>query len=204
MSVRASLASFAVCVLVNGALLVTTVSAQPAKPAAPPVPSVTALMVDVTISRYQGDKRTSQLPYTIAVSPNSDRSNLRVGGEVPIPTTTFTPLPSGATKDAGTEAKPNPLQSFSYRSIGTNIDVTAAAVDDGRYRVIISVEDSSVYPPGETAKNMNTVAGAPAFRSLRSSNTLILRDGQSVDYTAATDRITGEVARISVKLTVIK
>jgi hypothetical protein len=51
---------------------------------------------------------------------------------------------------------------------------------------------------------MNTVAGAPAFRSLRSSNTLILRDGQSVDYTAATDRITGEVARISVKLTVIK
>jgi hypothetical protein len=31
----------------------------------------------------------------------------------------------------------------------------------------------------------------------------MLRDGQSLDYIGATDRVTGEVARISVKLTVV-
>ena len=117
---------------------------------------------------------------------------------------TFTPAPAAEKGDAAPAPKSNPLTSYSYRTLGTNIDVSAAALDDGRFRVIISVEDSSLYPPGETGKGMITVPGVPAFRSLRSSNTLVLRDGQSVDYTAATDRITGEVARISVKLTVVK
>ena len=202
MILRAPLLFLVACSVANAALLVAPANAQPAKSGTPPVPGVTALMVDVTISRYQGDKRTSHLPYTIAVLPNSDRSNLRVGGDVAIPSTTFTPSQTGG-KEAG-DTKGTPLTSFNYRTIGTNIDVTAAALDDGRYRLIISVEDSSVYPPGETAKNMTTVPGAPAFRSLRSSNTLVLRDGQSVDYTAATDRISGEVARISVKMTVVK
>jgi Flp pilus assembly secretin CpaC len=179
---------------------------QPAKP--PAKTTVTALMVEVTVSRYQGDKRISSLPYSISVTPDGNRANLRVGGDVAIPTTTFTPVKPATADAAGADAKeakssPSPLTSYSYRSIGTSIDVSATPTEDDRYKVSISLDESSVYPPGEAAKNMNVVGGAPAFRSLKSSNTLTLRDGQSVDYTAATDRITGEVARISVKLTVI-
>ena len=33
---------------------------------------------------------------------------------------------------------------------------------------------------------------------------MALRDGQSLDYTMATDRLSGETHRISVKLTVVK
>lgn len=168
---------------------------QDTKAAAKSMP--TALMVEVTLSRYQGDKRVSSLPYTLAVTPDSNRSNLRVGGQIPIPTTTVTPASSANDKAAA-------AASYSYRDIGTNIDVTATPADDGRYRVVLAVEENSIYPPAEAAKNSISPTGAPAFRSLRSSNTVILRDGQLVEYVAATDRITGETARISVKLTVLK
>jgi Flp pilus assembly secretin CpaC len=176
------------------------------KQGSPARTEITGLMVEVTISRYQGDKRISSLPYTVAASPDNQRHTLRVGGEVPIPSTTFTPV-GGPPKDAvagGGDTKLAPLTSYGYRSIGTNIDVVSSPLEDGRYRVGVTVEESSIYPPGETAKSVTTVPGVPAFRSLRSQNTLVLRDGQSVEYTAATDRISGEVARISVKLTVVK
>ena len=172
-------------------LLASNAAAQPA-PAPPAKSTVTALMVEVTISRFQGDKRISNLPYTLAVAPDNSRATLRVGGDVAIP--------SAIAKEP---AEGKPTTSYSYRPIGTNIDAQATPADDGRFKVSISIEESSVYPPGEAAKGMNTVAGAPAFRSLRSSNTLTLRDGQSVEYVAATDRISGETARISVKLTVV-
>ena len=45
--------------------------------------------------------------------------------------------------------------------------------------------------------------GVPVFRSFESSNTLVLRDGQSRQYTAAADRVTGESIRVDVALTVL-
>jgi Flp pilus assembly secretin CpaC len=194
---RASLGFLVASLAIGATLLARPVWAQGAKQ------DITGLMVEVTISRYQGDKRISNLPYTVAASPDNQRHTLRVGGEVPIPSTTFTPATPAKDGDTGA-TKSNPLTSYGYRSIGTNIDVVSSPLDDGRYRVGVSVEESSIYPPGETAKNLTTVPGVPSFRSLRSQNTLVLRDGQSVEYTAATDRISGEVARISVKLTVVK
>src|SRR5687767_381721 len=152
---------------------------------------VTALMVEVTIARYQGEKRLSSLPYTVGVSPDGERATLRIGGSVPIPA-------ASAAADGKT-----PPASFSYRSIGTNVDVIAKPVEDGRYRLVITVEETSVYAPDGTAKNVLFVTGAPSFRSLQSSNAVTLRNGQSVEYTVATDRISGETARISVKLTVV-
>jgi type II secretory pathway component GspD/PulD (secretin) len=138
----------------------------------------------------------SSIPYTLAVTPDGSRFNLRVGGQIPVTTATFTPSDKPEGGKAGF--------SYSYRDIGTLIDVTAAPTDDGRYRVAVAVEDSSVYPPSEGTKTGGGPAGVPAFRSFRSSNAVILRDGQSVEYVAATDRISGETSRISVKLTVVK
>ena len=176
----------------------------PAKPVTAQAPariSTTTVMVEVTVNRYRGDKRVSSVPFTLAVVPEGPRSTLRVGGQVPIPTQTFTP---GAAKDGDTPARPaNALMSYSYRDIGTNIDVTANLVGDGLYRVAITLEESSVYPATDS-KAVNTVQGVPSFRSIRTNNSVILRDGQVMEFTAATDRIDGEVARISVKLTVPK
>jgi hypothetical protein len=179
-----------------------TAEPQAVKPAPPPAQANQdarrfgpTLMIEVTVNRYQGEKRLSSIPYTLTVLPDQKISQLRVGGQVPVPTTTFTPGKEGA----GT---PNPLMSYSYRNIGTDIDVTAQPGGDGQYRIGVTLEESSVYPPSDKSDS-STMANVPSFRSLRSSNNLTLKNGQTVEFTAATDRISGEVTRISVKLTVL-
>jgi hypothetical protein len=158
--------------------------AQPA-----PAPRATTLMLEVVIARYQGDKRVSSLPYSLAVYANdSEHSRLRIGGEVPVPS------------PAMTDGKV--LASYSYRSIGTSIDCRASTLDEGRFRVLITIEDTSVYADSETPGAKAT--GAASFRSFRSNNALVLRDGQTAEFTTATDRISGEVTKVTVKLSIMK
>jgi hypothetical protein len=164
----------------------------------PPVrASVTALMVEVTISRHLAEKRLSSMPYSLSVNPG-DRSSLRMGGDIPIPTVTFTP---GAKDDA--KPPSNPVSSYGYRSIGTNIDVVAREGADGRYNLTLTIDETSVYAD-DLAPATTKTTGAPAFRGFKSTNSMALRDGQSIEYTTATDRLTGEVYRVTVKMSVIK
>ena len=65
------------------------------------------------------------------------------------------------------------------------------------------IEESSVYGADATAMETIRAPGVPVFRSFGSSNTLVLRDGQSRQYTAAADRVTGESIRVDVALTVL-
>jgi hypothetical protein len=44
----------------------------------------------------------------------------------------------------------------------------------------------------------------PVFRKFSSTNMLVMRDGQTREFTAATDRVSGEVVRIAVTLRVVK
>lgn len=171
------------------------IAQEPAKPVtAVKQTPVTALMVEVTVSRYLGEKRLSSTPYQVSVTPQH-RASLRMGGDVPVPSTTITP--GQGDKPATTSA------SYSYRSIGTYIDVTAENAAEGQYRFGLTIEDSSIYPP-ELSPPSTKTTGASAFRTFKSTNTIVLRDGQSLDYVMATDRISGEVYRVGVKLTVVK
>ena len=90
-----------------------------------------------------------------------------------------------------------------YRDIGTNIDVTASAAPDGRYRIAVTLEESSVPVERRCQKRLHGCRRSLAFRSLRANNNVNLKDGQSIEFTAATDRLNGEVTRISLKLTVL-
>jgi len=187
---------------VMSALLVTAPApAQEGKPAPAPAPQADAgrrdtlgplvpLDMQVVVNRYQGDKRVSSLPYSLAVNAN-DRtvSGLRMGARVPVP--------RGATA-------PPSLPPVEYQSIGTNIDCFARTMDDGRFQVNIVIEDSSIYENVPGAVQPSTDEKAPVFRSFKSTNTLVLRDGQTRQFTAATDRVNGEVVRIEVTLRVVK
>ncbi len=82
----------------------------------------------------------------------------------------------------------------------TNVDGTAAA---RQYRITLTIDENSIYPD-DVAPATSKTTGAPAFRSFKSTNTFSLRDGQSVDHTMATDRLTGEVYRVTVKMTIVK
>ena len=186
----------------------------PGTPPPPPPPPGTPssdvgvdLSVEVTISRYQGDELVSSLPYVLAVTsssdgrpfrPNPSPSSLRMGAEVPVLTMAVPPSPDGELAP-GLHGGP-----FSYRPVGTQIDCFAASVGDDRYRVTVIIEESSVYGEDDaTATEAFRAPGVPVFRSFESSNTLVLRDGQSRQYTAAADRVTGESIRVDVALTVL-
>jgi hypothetical protein len=172
-------------------------SAQP-NPPAPPQSAKPAVLipikVQVVISRYRGDKKVSNLLYSLSVQANAvGRSSLRMGAEVPIASTLIA-------------AKDNPAPAttaWQYKPIGTNIDCTAVTLDDGRFKLDINIEDSSAYPQGQTTDGV-LKTDVPMFRSFRSVESLIMKDGQTTEYMAATDKVSGEVIKIDVSLTVVK
>lgn len=168
--------------------------------------ALTPLELEVVISRFQGDKRISSVPYLLSVNAANDinratETQLNMGTEVPVPTAAFTPTPPADQKPAE-PATFNPLRSYNYRSIGTSITASAAAAADGRFEVRLFIDDTSIYRTDN--KDSGYVADMPVFRSFRSRNTLLLRDGQARQYTAATDRVSGEVVRVDVTVRVLK
>ena len=168
--------------------------------------ALTPLELEVVISRYQGEKRISSVPYLLAVNAANDigravETMLNMGTEVPVPTAAFTPVTPQDKEKAG-EPPFNPLRSYNYRSVGTNITASAATSAEGRFEIRLFIDDTSIYRTD--SKDGGFVADMPVFRSFRSRNTLLLRDGQARQYTAATDRVSGEVVRVDVTLRVLK
>ena len=158
--------------------------------------------LEVVISRYQNDKKTSSLPYALTVNAKyvsdvegAPMTSLRMGGEVPLHTMSFTvdgkPLtgvPTGG-----------PVL---YKAVGTNIDARGRILDGGRFEIWVSVQDDAIATPQSVGAGPAT--SLPVIRSFRASNNVVLKDGQTRQFTAAADRITGEVVKVDVTLKVAK
>ena len=168
-----------------------TETAAPRKP-------LTPLKILLVLSKFHGDAKVLSLPYTLPCNAD-DRlpgmlsltgagltNQLRMGVEVPVLT----------------NAKEGPPV-YQYRNVGTNIDYRASALEDGRFRLDITVEHSSIYPPPEDTTRA-AAGNAPLFRTFRTGFVPILRDGQTLQYTVATDPISGDVMKIDVTLTALK
>jgi hypothetical protein len=168
---------------------------KPAAPAAKPAPTpATPLKVTVLVSRFQGEKKLSSLPYTLSVNAGS-RATLRMGAKVPVMMMTFANMPKDT--PAG-----GPIQ---YQDVGTDIDCYVSSVqDDGRYRIEITLSDTSVYGDGPTATDNRPAPGNPSFRSFRATDSMVLRDGQTAQFTTATDKVSGEIVKVDVTLTAVK
>ena len=174
----------------------------PPPPGAPSSDVGVDLSVEVTISRYQGDDLVSSLPYVLSLTTDRDgRGSLRMGAEIPVMNR---PMPTNPANPAAPDpARFMPGMSYQYRPVGTQIDSFARSAGGDRYKVTVIIEESSVYGEDATAMETFRAPGVPVFRSFESSNTLVLRDGQSRQYTAAADRVTGESIRVDVALTVL-
>jgi hypothetical protein len=166
-----------------------------------PGPRGTNLRVQLVISRYQGDKKLSSLPYTFVATTGGARVRMRMGVDTPVPFTS-----TASTSDA---AKPS--VSIQYRTVGTNIDCGAVARGDGIYQLNLGVENSSAlpfekgpssggHPPVVDANPM----GSPLFRRFDINLEPWLRDGQSLQTIASTDPVTGEIVKIDVTVNVIR
>jgi hypothetical protein len=155
------------------------------------------LRVQLVITRLQGDKKVSSLPYTFVLSARPSSTcppahvRMRMGVDTPIPVTTFDD--SDPKKPKGT--------SVSYRTVGTNIDCSADDLGDGRFKLSLMVENSSALAGDKAAGDL---AQFPLFRKFDTSLEPILRDGQKAETVTSTDPVTGEVVKIDVSLNVAK
>src|SRR5262245_20352463 len=87
----------------------------------------TPLKVDAIISRYQGEKRISSLPYTLLVSADDRPTFVRFGLQMPLQT---------MIKDT---------VSIAFKDVGTTLDCTAETQDDGRFKVSLQVEQLAAF-----------------------------------------------------------
>jgi len=177
------------------AALAAPIAAQEQKPVAAASAPVT-LKIQLVLARYQGEKKISSLPYTLNLVPdernrNMGRANVRLGTQVPITT---------MSRAAGGDNNAPLIPTVNYRDVGTNIDCFVYVLDDGRYKVDLTIEDSSVDTgPGTSASTAN-----PTLRSFRTNASLLLRDGQSAQHSTATDKVSGDVWKVDVTLNVVK
>lgn len=171
--------------------------------------------VDVVLERYQGDKKVASMPFSVWVtggaqgrSPSS--GSVRIGVDVPIGSTTETRgsnQPNGQGRSATTTAP-------QYRTVGTSIDCYLKGADDGKYSLEVRLDDSSIFEPvtlRDAGASGRGPAGTPsrsadssAFRTFSFDSTLPMRDGQTAEFVNATDKITGEVVKAIVTLTIAK
>ena len=142
-----------------------------------------ALKVDLLLSRTSGNKTLSSLPFSINVT-ESRPTNLRLGSQVPIP------MSDGAA-----------IQSMQYQSVGSNIDCDLVLLADGRYRLGLTLEDSSLAdgPAGTAGIN-----GLPIIRSYRISTQVVLSNGETATFNVATDKVSGDTIRAQVTVTALK
>ncbi|RPJ71990.1 MAG: hypothetical protein EHM24_10600, partial [Acidobacteria bacterium] len=112
--------------------------------------STTKLIAKPSLRGQEGKKLTANL-----------------GDDIPVPSTTFTPLVGGGTAV-------NPLTSFQYRPVGVIVEVTPRVTYDNDIILELTVESST------KGSDVN-IAGQnlPAFGSRKVSTTMRLRDGES-------------------------
>ncbi len=92
---------------------------------------------------------------------------LNLGEEVPVPSTTFTPVAQGG-------AAFNPLTSFTYRPVGVNVEITPRVTFEDEVVLELLIENSAL------GKGLNVAGQAlPSFLSRKVQTKLRLRDGES-------------------------
>ena len=126
------------------------------------------LSVPSAVIRFlESDSQTKVLAKPNLRGVEGQKLSLNLGEDVPVPSTTFTPL-------AGSGVGSSPLTSYGYRTIGIIVEMTPRVTYDGDVVLEISVENS--------ARGQDTnIAGQnlPSFFSRKVQTKLRLRDGES-------------------------
>ena len=126
------------------------------------------LSVPSAVVRFlESDSQTKVLAKPNLRGTEGQKLSLNLGEDVPVPSTTFTPIAAGG-------STVNPLTSYGYRTIGIIVDMTPRVTYDGDIILEISIENS--------ARGQDTnIAGQnlPSFFSRKVQTKLRLRDGES-------------------------
>lgn len=164
---------------------------------------VTPLKIQVVLSEFDGTKKLSTLPYVFYANADEPReirrpTSIRFGLRVPVATG---PAPSSSNAQVSTQ--------FQYMDVGTNIDCIAYSTSDGRYRLELSIDRTSLYSPAadkrpEAGWGVGITGTNPIMQHFNSSYHVIVRDGQPVEATTTTDPVSGHVLVVQITATVVK
>ena len=152
----------------------------------PPEPTgkLVPLRVQVVFTRLLAEKKVSSYPYTLNVNAGDPRGSVvRMGIQVPL----------------SVRVDVNQPATVMFKDVGTNLDCNASYSTKG------ASGSTSRWSKGSLAAGgWEAVSSTPVLRTFRSSSNLILRDGQTSRYVAATDPVTGEMLQVDVTLNVVK
>jgi len=182
---------------VFGAVILSSMLAGSVFAQRPPEPDKILVKVQVVLSRYEGDRKTSSLPFTLLATANGDRASVRAGGRFAIEQSTSSPSANRGADDKG------PSTSYQYVDVGTNIDCNVKSAENGKFSVYLSINDTSVIEK----KNQPALGGAinlPTFRNFNYTNSILLKDGDSKQFVAASDKVSGDIVKIDVTMNVEK
>jgi hypothetical protein len=171
------------------AMIATDARAQDRPAAKPPTP----LKLDVVFMKFEGQKKVSSVPYTLSLNADGRQSAVRMGIQVPL-ATTMKDAPGGV--------------AVVYKDVGNNVDCSAQPLEDGRFAVECSLQQSSLYSM-EGAQRSAWLSGsanvtAPLIRTFSAHARLLLRHGETAPYTIAADPVSGELLKVDITLSVIK
>lgn len=127
------------------------------------------LAVPAAVVKFlESDTNTKLIAKPQLRGTEGNKITLNLGDEIPIVTTSYTPIATGG-------ATVNPLNSFQYRSVGINVDITPLRVTlEGDILMDLIVESSS------RGSDVN-IGGTsyPSFGTRKVNARLRLRDGES-------------------------
>jgi hypothetical protein len=169
----------------SGASAQSSATAEPARNRA--LASIVPLKLTVVLSRYRGEKKVASESYELSVRTDSNKASVRMS------------TPAVLVPNAGGVAGAQPAPGS---TLFTNIDCSANNLDNGRFAVTVTIEDSSIYEDSRYPANGSKTD--KSLRMFRTTNALVLRDGQTTEFTAATDKVNGEVIKAAVTLAVVK
>jgi general secretion pathway protein D len=126
------------------------------------------LSVPAAVMRFlESDSTTRTLAKPQLRGAEGQKVSLNLGEDVPVPSTTFTPIAAGGPSQ-------QPLTSFAYRTVGIIVEMTPRVTYEGEVILELSVESSA---RGQDS-NING-QNLPSFLSRKVQTKLRLRDGES-------------------------
>ena len=170
------------------------------QPAAKPLP--VSLKLDVTLTRLQGDKKVSSMPFTLWMLATARMS--ACGWVWTSPSELARDERQRKRRGNRTTTVTSTTNRVEFRNVGTSIDCWVNPAPDGRFTVDLRIQDSSIFTSDADTRAPLKLVDPMAFRSFSFSNQLLMRDGQTAQWASAPDKFTGEVLRVDTMLTVLK
>jgi hypothetical protein len=165
-------------------------------------PEAANVRLEVTISYQVGNAVPVKRSATLTVADQGSGS-LRSGNQVAVPSTTsYVPAPAAAKGDGAAPAvAPIPMTSFSYRSVGLNVDARNVYIQGNKARLSLSVEFSAI-----DEKTADSAGRPPSFPTFSQNLSLILESGKPIIVGQSSDFVDNVERKqsVEVKATILR